>query len=90
MIRRNYCIKDRHTFALHEVSGAIEVGGGVSRTGDAVVLPKLSLKRARGTADAAVCAGVVVMSWRALDCRRGGQLWRDVSLYNPDIHSWIK
>lgn len=62
-----------HTFALHDVSGAIKVGGGVSRAGDAVVLPKLSLIGTRGTADAAVCAGVVVMSWRALDCRSPAQ-----------------
>lgn len=58
-----------HTFTLHDVSGAIKVSGCVSRAGNAVVLPKLSLIRARRTADAAVCAGVVVMSWRALDCK---------------------
>ncbi len=80
-----------HTFALHDVSGAIKVGGGVSRAGDAVVLPKLSLIRARGTADAAVCAGVVVMTWRALDCRSRGQWWKAVSWYNaPNIHCWVK
>lgn len=62
-----------HTFALHDVSGAIEICGGVSRAGDAVVLAKLSLIRARRTADAAVCAGVVVMSRRALDCRSAAQ-----------------
>lgn len=63
-----------HTFALHDVSGAIKVGGCVSRAGNAVVLPKLSLIRARRTADAAVCAGVVVMPRRALDCRSQAQL----------------
>lgn len=50
------------TFALHDVGGAVKVGGGVSGTGHAVVLPELPLVRARGTADAAVRAGVVVMS----------------------------
>lgn len=62
------------TFALHDVSGAVEVRGGVSRAGDAVVLSKLSLVRARWTADATMCAGVVVMSWRALDCRSHPQV----------------
>lgn len=60
---------EKHTFALHDVGGAVEVCGCVSWTGDAVVLAKLPLVGASGTADAAVCAGVVVMSWRALDCR---------------------
>lgn len=59
---------DIRTFALHEVGGAVKVGGGISRAGDAVVLPKLSLIRAYGATDAAVCAGVIVMSWGALDC----------------------
>lgn len=62
------------TFALHDVSGAVKVGGGVSRAGDTVVLSKLPLVRARWTADAAMCAGVVVMSWRALDCRSHPQV----------------
>lgn len=62
-----------HTFALHYVGGAIKVRGGVSRAGDAVILAKLSLECACGTADAAVCAGVVVVSWRALDCKRQTQ-----------------
>lgn len=58
-----------HTFTLHDVSGAIKVSGRVSGAGNAVILSKLSLVRAGWTADAAVCAGVVVMSWRALDCK---------------------
>lgn len=57
------------TFALHPVGGAVEVCGCVSRTGHAVVLAKLRLVGASGTADAAVGAGVVVVSWRALDCK---------------------
>lgn len=57
------------TLALHDVGGAVEVCGCVSWTGDAVVLAKLPLVGAGGAADAAVCAGVVVMSRRALDCR---------------------
>lgn len=57
------------TFALHDVGGAVEVRGCVSRTGHAVVLAKLPLVGASGTADAAVGAGVVVMSWRTLDCK---------------------
>lgn len=62
------------TFALHDVSGAVKVGGGVPGAGHAVVLSELPLVRARRTADAAVCAGVVVMSWRALDCRSHPQV----------------
>lgn len=57
------------TFALHDVGGAVEVRGCVSRTGHAVVLAKLPLVGASWTADAAVGAGVVVVSWRALDCK---------------------
>lgn len=57
------------TFALHLVGGAVKVRGCVSRTGHAVVLAKLPLVGASGTADAAVGAGVVVVSWRALDCK---------------------
>lgn len=65
--------RNKHTFALHDVSGAIKVCGGISRAGDTVVLAKLALICAHGTADAAVCAGVVVMSWRTLDCKSQGQ-----------------
>lgn len=64
-----------HTFTLHDVSGAIKVSGCVSRAGNAVVLSKLSLIFAHRAADAAVCASVVVMSWRALDCRSQAQLY---------------
>lgn len=49
------------TFALGHRGGAVEVGGGVSRTGDAVVLPEVRLVGAHGAADAAVDAGVVVV-----------------------------
>lgn len=62
------------TFALHDVSGAVKVGGGVAGAGDAVVLSELPLVRARRAADAAVRAGVVVMSWGALDCRSHPQV----------------
>lgn len=64
---------DTHTFALHDVSGAIKVCGGISRAGNTVVLAKLPLICACGTADAAVCACVVVMSRRTLDCKIQGQ-----------------
>lgn len=64
---------ETHTFALHDVGGAVKVCGCVSWAGDAVVLPKLPLIGARRTADAAMSAGVVVMSWRALDCRGQAQ-----------------
>lgn len=50
------------TFAVGDIGGAVEVGGGVPRASDAVVLPKLRLVGSRRAADAAVGAGVVVMS----------------------------
>lgn len=55
------------TFALGHGGGAIEVGGGVAGTGDAVILPKIGLVGAHGAADAAVDARVVVMPGGALD-----------------------
>lgn len=61
--------QETRTFALHLVGGAVEVRGCVSRTGHAVVLAKLPLVGASWTADATVGAGVVVVSWRALDCK---------------------
>lgn len=57
----NSCV-NIHTFALHDVGGAVKVGGGISWAGDAVILTKLHLIRPHGTTDTAVCAGVVVMS----------------------------
>lgn len=55
------------TFALGHRGGAIEVGGGVAGTGDAVILPKIGLVGAHGAADAAMDTGVVVMPGGALD-----------------------
>lgn len=63
------CDGTGHTFALHDAGGAIKVGGGVSGTAHAVVLTELALERARRTADAAVGAGVVVVTGRTLHCR---------------------
>jgi len=61
------------TFALHDISGAVEVSGCVTGTGDTVILANLPLICPHWTADAAVCAGVVEMSRRALDCRSQAQ-----------------
>lgn len=80
----------KHTFALHDVGGAVEVCGCVSWTGDAVVLAKLPLKGASRTADAAVCAGVVVMSWRTLHCRGQTQRHALVNTMLPKIHWGFK
>lgn len=55
------------TFAVEDVGGSIKVSSGVSRTGDAVVLPKVGLVGSRWAADAAVGAGVVVMSRSTVD-----------------------
>lgn len=52
---------------MRDIGGSIKVGGGVSWTGDAVVLPKLGLVSSRWAADAAVGAGVVVMSRSTVD-----------------------
>lgn len=60
------------TLALRDAGGAVEVGGGVSRAGDAVVLPELRLVGPHGAADAAVHRGVVVVTRRTLDCTAGG------------------
>lgn len=88
-----YGVTEIHTLALHDVCGPIKVSGCVSRAGDTVVLPKLSLICACRTADAAVCAGVVVMSRRALDCRRQTvvNLRVDVGLpiFITDLHIFI-
>lgn len=50
------------TFAVGDIGGAVKISGGVPRTGDAVVLPKLRLVGSCWAADTAVGAGVVVMS----------------------------
>lgn len=50
------------TFAMRHIGGSIKVSGGVPRTGDAVVLAKLRLVGSSRAANAAVSAGVVVMS----------------------------
>lgn len=61
------------TFALGHGGGAVEVGGGVAGTGDAVILPKIRLVGAHGAADAAMDARVVVMPGGALDWGVGVQ-----------------
>lgn len=63
------------TFALGHRGRAVKVGGGVARTGDAVILPKIGLVGAHGAADAAVDARVVVVSRGALDW--GGHGWSE-------------
>lgn len=50
------------TFAMGHICGSIKVCSGVSRAGDTVVLTKLRLVGSYRAADAAVCAGVVVMT----------------------------
>ena len=50
------------TFAVGNIGGTIKVSCGVSRAGDAVVLPKFRLIGPCWAADTAVGAGVVVMS----------------------------
>lgn len=50
------------TFAVGNVGGTVKVSGGVPRTGDAVILPKLRLVGSCWAADAAVSARVVVMT----------------------------
>lgn len=57
------------TFALRDACGPIKVSGGVSRTGDAVILPELCLIGPHWAANTAVDGGVVVMTWRTLNCR---------------------
>lgn len=56
----------RFTFAVGDIGGTIKVSGGVPGAGDAVVLPKLRLVGSCWAADAAVRAGVIVMSGRAV------------------------
>lgn len=60
-----------HTFTLRHGGGAIEVGGGVARTGNAVVLAEVRLVGAHGAADAAMDARVVVVARGALNCGSG-------------------
>lgn len=56
------------TFALRDTCGSIKVSGGVSWTGNAVILSKLCLIGPHWTANTAVDGGIVVMTWRTLDC----------------------
>lgn len=51
-----------------DVGGAIEVRAGVAWTGDTVVLAKLGLVGADGTADAPVGGGVVMVARGAVHC----------------------
>lgn len=55
------------TFAVGYIGGSVKVCGGVPWTGDAVVLPKLGLVGSCWASDAAVGAGVVVMSRSTVD-----------------------
>lgn len=71
------------TLALGDAGGAVEVGGGVARAGDAVVLPELRLVRAHGAADAAVHRGVIVVTRGTLDCTAGG----DTHSLRTDTHT---
>lgn len=52
--------------AVCDVGGTIKIGAGVARTGDAMVLAKLGLIGAHGTADTPVGGGIVVVSGRAM------------------------
>lgn len=60
------------TLAVCDVGGTIKIGAGVARTGDAMVLAKLGLIGAHGTADTPVGGGIVVVSGRAMHCRGTG------------------
>lgn len=53
-------------FTVRDVGGAVEVGAGVARAGDAMVLAELGLVGAHGAADAPVGGGVVVVARRAV------------------------
>lgn len=59
------------TFTVRDVGGAVEVGAGVARAGDAMVLAELGLVGAHGAADAPVGGGVVVVARRAVHCGGG-------------------
>lgn len=59
-----------HTLALGHTGGAIKVSAGVSWTAGAEVLTEVRLIGPHGTADTTMDAGVVVVSWGALDCRQ--------------------
>lgn len=50
------------TFAVCDVGGTVKISAGVAWTGDAVVLPKLRLIGAHGTADAPVGGGIIEMA----------------------------
>lgn len=56
------------TFAVCDVGGTIKISAGVAWTGDAMVLAKLRLIGAHGTADAPVGGGIVVVARRAVHC----------------------
>lgn len=64
---------EARTFTLGHGRGAVEVRGGVAGAGDAVILAEVWLVGAHGTADAAVDAGIVVMTRGALNCGERGE-----------------
>ena len=64
------------TFAVRDVGGAIEVGAGTARAGDAVVLAKLGLVGADRAAGAPVGGVVVVVARGAVHWGgTGGEGW---------------
>lgn len=64
------------TFAVCDIGGAVEVGAGVARAGNAVVLSELGLVGAGRAADAPVGGGVVVVARGAVHWGgTGGEGW---------------
>lgn len=70
-IRRKKTVIFLLTLALRDTCGTIEISGGVPRAGNTVVLPELCLISPHRAADTPVYCGVIVMAWRALNCRAG-------------------
>lgn len=60
--------KEKPTFTLRYVSGAIKVGGSIARAGNTIIFSKFRLVCPQWATDTSVCGSVVEMPRRTLNC----------------------
>lgn len=61
-------LKEKPTFTLCYVGGAIKVSGSIARAGNTIIFSKFRLVCPQWATDTSVCGGVVEMPRRTLNC----------------------
>lgn len=68
LIKPKRHLKEKPTFTLCYVGGAVKVGGSIARAGNTIIFSKFRLVCSQWATDTSVCGGVVEMPRRTLNC----------------------